>query len=400
MVIEGYSKNIERTIRSNITQIVLENISNSQMTENEGLLLIQEKVYEQGRQDGLTIDACLELSDTIFDEMFKLGILQKYLDDEKVNEIMINGYENIHIERNGEMICTDDMFETEEALNRIIQSMVSKINRRVNQTNPIVDARLEDGSRIHIVLNPVAINGPILTIRKFRNEIYTLSQMYTSEAIDGDQYDFLKAIVKHKYNIFVSGGTSSGKTTFLNALSHYIPSKERIITIEDSAELSLSHIKNLVRLETKAPNAEGAGEINMSHLIKASLRMRPDRIIVGEVRGKEALDMIHAMSTGHDGSLSTGHGNSCKDMLKRLELMILKGVDLPSKVISKLIGSSIDIMIHLERNLEGHRYIREIYEVVEDEDGYRMNPLYLRKNEALIKVSPLVNREKMKKYEK
>lgn len=400
MVIEGYSKNIERSIRSNITQIVLENISNSQMTENEGLLLIQEKVYEQGRQDGLTIDACLELSDTIFDEMFKLGILQKYLDDEKVNEIMINGYENIHIERNGEMICTDDMFETEEALNRIIQSMVSKINRRVNQTNPIVDARLEDGSRIHIVLNPVAINGPILTIRKFRNEIYTLSQMYTSEAIDGDQYDFLKAIVKHKYNIFVSGGTSSGKTTFLNALSHYIPSKERIITIEDSAELSLSHIKNLVRLETKAPNAEGAGEINMSHLIKASLRMRPDRIIVGEVRGKEALDMIHAMSTGHDGSLSTGHGNSCKDMLKRLELMILKGVDLPSKVISKLIGSSIDIMIHLERNLEGHRYIREIYEVVEDEDGYRMNPLYLRKNEALIKVSPLVNREKMKKYEK
>lgn len=400
MVIEGYTKNLERSIRSNISQIVLENISNSQMTESEGLLLIQEKVYEQGRQDGLTIDACLELSDSIFDEMFKLGILQKYLDDEKVNEIMINGYENIHIERNGEMICTDDMFETEEALNRIIQSMVSKINRRVNQTNPIVDARLEDGSRIHIVLNPVAINGPILTIRKFRNEIYTLSQMHNSKAIDGDQYDFLKAIVKHKYNVFVSGGTSSGKTTFLNALSHYIPSKERIITIEDSAELSLSHIKNLVRLETKASNAEGAGEINMSHLIKASLRMRPDRIIVGEVRGKEALDMIHAMSTGHDGSLSTGHGNSCKDMLKRLELMILKGIDLPSKVISKLIGSSIDIMIHLERNLQGHRYIREIYEVVENEDGYTLNPLYLRKSEVLIKISPLVNREKMKKYEK
>jgi pilus assembly protein CpaF len=400
LVIEGDTKDLERHIRSTISQIVLENISSSQMTESEGLLLIQEKVYEQGRQDGLTIDACLELSGTIFDEMFKLGILQKYLDDYEVNEIMINGYQNIHIEKNGEMICTNDRFETEEALNSIIQSMVSKINRRVNQSNPIVDARLEDGSRIHIVLNPVAINGPILTIRKFRNEIYTLDQMHTSKMIDSEIYEFLKTIVKFKYNVFISGGTSSGKTTFLNALSHYIPKEERIITIEDSAELSLSHFKNLVRLETKAANSEGEGEINMSHLIKASLRMRPDRIIVGEVRGKEALDMIHAMSTGHDGSLSTGHGNSCRDMLKRLELMILKGVDLPTKVISKLIASSLDIIIQLERGVQGQRFIREVCEVIDEGEGYKLNPLYIREKEGLLKISSIKNREKIMRYEK
>lgn len=398
MAVPRNIKHVEKNLKSQILDLVMAAMPDGEVSEAQGKDLIHTKVYEAGRAYGLSIDACMVMAQEIFNNMFRLGILQKYLDDPEVSEIMINGYQVIHIEKKGRLIETRDSFESEEALLAVIQSVVSNINRRINQSSPIVDARLEDGSRIHVVLNPVAINGPILTIRKFKNDVYTLDAMLASEHLSQVCYDFLRDLVAYKYNVFISGGTSSGKTTFLNALSRYIPANERVITIEDSAELNLSQVRNLVKLETKAANVDGEGAIDMAQLIKASLRMRPDRIVVGEVRGKEALDMIHAMNTGHDGSLSTGHGNSCKDMLRRLELMILKAVDLPSKVLERLIASSIDVIIHLERGQGGLRYIRQINEIVETGDTYRLNLLFDRDKGHLRPVNPLVNKEKYERY--
>lgn len=398
MDVDNHSTSIERDFKSIVKDEIVNTVSIQGIQESDVRPLIDELTYKRGREHGFNIDECLILSNDIYNAMYKLDVLQKYLDDEDVNEIMVNGYRTIIIERNGQIIYTEDVFESEEILMNVIQSIVSDINRRVNQSNPIVDARLKDGSRIHIVLPPVALNGPILTIRKFKNECYKLHHLVASNQLTTEVSEFLKKLVINKYNIFISGGTSTGKTTFLNALSEHIPNKERVVTIEDAAELSLNNVKNLVVLETKPSNVEGEGAVTMEMLIKASLRMRPDRIIVGEVRGVEALDMLTAMNTGHDGSLSTGHANSSVDMLKRLELMILKGLDLPTTVLVKIISSSIDILIHLERSLAGERYVSEINELCVSEMSYEINPLFVRQNGVLKKHNPLIQSEKMEKY--
>ena len=276
---------------------------------------------------------------------------------------MINGPDNIFIEKDGRIEKYNNRFSSKEKLVDIIQQIVSGVNRRVNESSPIVDSRLSDGSRVNVVLNPVAINGPVVTIRKFPEYSITMKKLIEIGSISLNVADFLKLLVNAKYNIFISGGTGSGKTTFLNVLSNYIPGDERIITIEDSAELQIQSVDNLVRMEVRQANDEGENGIDIRALIKSSLRMRPDRIIVGEVRGAEALDMLQAMNTGHDGSLSTGHGNSPKDMLNRLETMVLMGVDMPLKAIKSQIASGIDIIVHLGRLRDRTRKVLEIVEI-------------------------------------
>lgn len=345
----------------------------------------------------LSISECLNVSSYIFDSLFRLGILQTYLDDDSVSEIMINGLSPIIIERNGKIEVTKAVFDSFEDLMNLIQGIVSKVNRKADQSHPIVDARLQDGSRVNIVLKPIALNGPIVTIRKFSEHMMTLEALLSEEVNHVELIKFFEELVISKYNIFVSGGTSSGKTTFLNALSALIPAQERLITIEDAAELKLKHVSNLVSLETK-PSQGGNPGISMDDLIRTSLRMRPDRIIVGEVRGQEVIEMINAMNTGHDGSMSTGHGNSAKDMLSRLELMILKGIELPAGVLKRLITSSIDIMIHLEKLPNGKRQIKEVIELLESDDHYRYNILFERENGQLVSQNNLVNLSKISLY--
>ena len=354
-------------------------------------------VYEN-KLKGIGLMTCHQIALNLYNDMYRFGLIQKYLDDPYINEIMINGLSNIIIEKQGELTITEDRFSSDEQLNNIIQKIVSSVNRRVNASNPIVDARLEDGSRVNIVLKPVAVNGPIVTIRKFKNNRMTLEHYAEDGLISHEAKVLLEKLIQYKYNIFVSGGTSSGKTTFLNALAEHIPITERIITIEDAAELKLPGITNLVTLETKHENLDGKGGIKMDQLIKTALRMRPDRIIVGEVRGAEALDMIHAMNTGHDGSLSTGHANSSKDMLSRLELMILSNMELPLLSVKKLLGNSIDILIHLERHINGKRYIKSINELSYDDD-YNLRVLFHNDGTTLIKGEELSNRSKWLKYE-
>ena len=306
-----------------------------------------------------------------------MDILQELLDDTEITEIMVNGYQDIFVERKGEMERVALQFASKERLADIIQQIASKVNRRVNEASPIVDARLEDGSRVNIVLDPVAMNGPIVTIRKFFKEAITMKHLVEWQTITQETADMLKEMVIAGYNIFICGGTGSGKTTFLNAMSNFIPSKERIITIEDSAELQIARVENLVRMETRNATTEGVEEIRIRDLIKASLRMYPKRIILGEVRGEEAFDLLQAMGTGHDGSMSTGHGNSCKDMLQRLETMVLMGIEMPILAIRGQIVSGIDILIHLGRLRDKSRKVLEVAEVLPLEDGeYRINVLY------------------------
>jgi len=392
MVIRNDTRTIDEEFKTLIRSKILSINQTLEYLDVEALIYEESKVYLIG------IDACKLLAREIYDGMYRLGIIQKYLDDDSINEIMINGQDNIIIEKQGAMICTDDSFEDIENLNNIIQRMVSAVNRRVNASSPIVDARLSDGSRINIVLPPIAVNGPVVTIRKFQEKAFTLDWYEKEGILTKDANQFIQGLIRCKYNIFVSGGTSSGKTTFLNALSDHIPTVERVITIEDSAELKLSKISNLVSLETRHSTLEGSLEISMADLIKCALRMRPDRIIIGEIRGEEALEMIHAMNTGHDGSLSTGHANSSKDMLSRMELMVLSNMELPIDVVRKLIGSSIDILIHLERNLNGKRYIKEIYELLGFDENYQLNCLYRLDNHTLIKQNELINKGKMRLY--
>ena len=299
----------------------------------------------------------------IYDSIRGLDILEELLEDKNITEIMINGPDNIFIEKDGRIEKYNNRFSSKEKLVDIIQQIVSGVNRRVNESSPIVDSRLSDGSRVNVVLNPVAINGPVVTIRKFPEYSITMKKLIEIGSISLNVADFLKLLVNAKYNIFISGGTGSGKTTFLNVLSNYIPGDERIITIEDSAELQIQSVDNLVRMEVRQANDEGENGIDIRALIKSSLRMRPDRIIVGEVRGAEALDMLQAMNTGHDGSLSTGHGNSPKDMLNRLETMVLMGVDMPLKAIKSQIASGIDIIVHLGRLRDRTRKVLEIVEI-------------------------------------
>ena len=382
----------------NIKREVIEFMNVSHREEKEVKEFISKKTYEYGRDAELTVTECIDYSEMIYNDMFKLGKIQKFLDDIEISEIMINGLSPIIIEKAGVITITEEKFSTVSELENIIQIIVSKVNKRVNATTPIVDVRLEDGSRVNIVLGPVAINGPIVTIRKFNNDRFNLDFLVSTNTLTEEASILLKELVRAKHNIFISGGTSSGKTTFLNALSENIPSNERVITIEDSAELSLKGIINLVSLEIKPANLEGEGEIVMEDLIKTALRMRPDRIIVGEVRGKETLEMLNAMNTGHDGSLSTGHGNSSIDMLKRLELMVLRAVDIPILVIKHLIASSIDILIHLERNISGKRKVMEISEIIKTTDGYDLNLLFINDGEKLVKKNILINNTKIKKY--
>ncbi len=317
------------------------------------------------------------LLDKVFNSVKRLDILQPLIEDKTVSEIMINGCDNIFIEQNGRIKRLDARFESKEILENIIQKIVSTVNRAVNEANPIVDARLQDGSRVNVVLHPVALNGPIVTIRKFPDTPFTIEKMIEIESISQEAADFLHKLVIAKYNIFISGGTGSGKTTFLNALSNYIPKDERIITIEDSAELQIKNVENIVSLECRNKNTEGKGEITIRDLIKSSLRMRPDRVVVGEVRGAEALDMLQAMNTGHDGSLSTGHANSAIDMMSRLETMVLTGADFPIPAIRKQISSAIDILVQLGRIRDKSRRVLEISEVIGVENGeIVLNPLY------------------------
>ncbi len=325
--------------------------------------IVDEVILEYGNEKGLSVREKYRLQKEIYDSIRGLDILEELLEDKNITEIMINGPDNIFIEKDGRIEKYNNRFSSKEKLVDIIQQIVSGVNRRVNESSPIVDSRLSDGSRVNVVLNPVAINGPVVTIRKFPEYSITMKKLIEIGSISLNVADFLRLLVNAKYNIFISGGTGSGKTTFLNVLSNYIPSDERIITIEDSAELQIQSVDNLVRMEVRQANDEGENGIDIRALIKSSLRMRPDRIIVGEVRGAEALDMLQAMNTGHDGSLSTGHGNSPKDMLNRLETMVLMGVDMPLKAIKSQIASGIDIIVHLGRLRDRTRKVLEIVEI-------------------------------------
>jgi len=337
----------------------------------------------------------LYLRTAVFDSFRRLDLLSELLDDKNVTEIMINGPKEIFVEKKGKMEKWNRSFQSEEQLFDLIQQIVSRINRAVNTKSPIVDARLEDGSRVHVVLPPIALKGPTVTIRKFPEPI-TMAKLIQLGSLTEDAALFLESLVKASYNIFISGGTNSGKTTFLNALSQYIPKRERIITIEDSAELQIQEVENLVSLETRNANAEGEGAVSISDLIKASLRMSPNRIIVGEVRGKECLDMLNAMNTGHDGSISTGHGNTSRDMLRRMETMVLQGADLPLSSIRNMIASAIEIMVHLGRTKDHKRRVMEISEVTGVENGeIQLKTLYQYNGEVLEKLSDLSREEKL-----
>ena len=338
----------------------------------------------------------LYLRSAVFDSFRRLDLLSELLDDGTVSEIMINGPKEIFVERKGRMERWQGSFQSEEQLADLIQQIVSRINRAVNTKSPIVDARLEDGSRVHVVLPPISLKGPTVTIRKFPEPI-TMKKLIQLESLTEEASQFLQTLVRSSYNIFISGGTNSGKTTFLNALSQYIPKEERIITIEDSAELQIQSVENLVSLETRNANAEGEGAVSISDLIKASLRMSPNRIIVGEVRGKECLDMLNAMNTGHDGSISTGHANSSTDMLKRMETMVLQGADLPLPSIRNMIASAIEIMVHLGRTKDHKRRVLEISEVMGIENGeVKLKKLYQYNGKILEKLSDLHNEDKLR----
>ncbi len=367
--------------------------------------IIDQRIEENYNIHQLSINERYKIHRDIYNSIRGLGVVEELLEDESITEIMINGSKNIFIERDGEIKQIDHCYPSPSRLNDVIQQIVGKTNKRVNQANPIVDTRLEDGSRVNVVLPPVSLSGAVVTIRKFPVEAIDMEKLIRWKSITREAADFLKTLVRAGYNIFVSGGTGSGKTTFLNALSNYIQSDERVITIEDSAELQLKNIKNLISLETRSSTDEGTSEISIRDLIKTSLRMRPDRIIVGEVRGPEALDMLQAMNTGHDGSMSTGHANSPKDMLARLETMVLMGIEMPLLAIRSQISSGIDILIHLGRMKDKSRKVLEIDEVVGIEDGeIVLRKLFELKNNKdgleLKKITDkLLHREKLLSYE-
>ena len=333
------------------------------ISDEEILNEIDKRISINCRELDISIQDKTKLRQNVFHSLRKLDVLQELVDDPTITEIMINGQNDIFIEKSGKLQRYDKTFESKEKLEDVIQQIVAMCNRVVNESSPIVDARLENGSRVNVVLGPIALNGPIVTIRRFPDDPITMDKLIGFGSINKYLYDYLDVLVKAGYNIFISGGTGSGKTTFLNALSDSIPSDERLISIEDNAELQIMHIPNIVRMEARNANVEGCKEISIRDLIKSSLRMRPDRIVVGEVRGSEAIDMIQAMNTGHDGSMSTGHANSSQDMISRLETMILMGMDLPLPAIRRQLASGIDIIIHLGRLRDRSRKLLEICEV-------------------------------------
>ena len=377
-----------------------------QLEDEELQEMIDAAVAGEAERSYLPLKSRLRLKKELFDSFRRLDILQELVDDPDITEIMVNGKDHIFIEKKGRLSRWDKAFDSAEQLEDLIQQIVSRVNRTVNLSSPIADARLEDGSRVHVVLAPVAVDGPVLTIRKFPEPV-TMDKLIRLGSISREAAVFLRTAVRAGYNIFVSGGTGSGKTTFLNALSEFIPEDERVITIEDSAELQIRHVPNLVRLETRVENRDGSREISMRDLIRASLRMRPDRILVGEVRGAEALEMLQAMNTGHDGSISTGHGNSPRDMVTRLETMVLMAAALPLAAVRNQIASALELMVHLGRMRDKSRKVLEIAEVIGCENGeVRLEPLFtFREKQArdrqwvegsLEKVGELRNREKLR----
>lgn len=364
--------------RQELHRQVVEQIDVTREVDNQEIrTLIDQAMIGMTSRQYIPLSVREKLRRDVFNSIRRLDVLQELLEDPAVTEIMINGYDHIFIEKNGQLQETDLSFQSPEKLNDVIQQIVSRANRIVNEASPIVDARLPDGSRVNVVLSPIALDGSTITIRKFPEKVYTMEDLISFGSLDQTAARRLRLWVRSGYNIFVSGGTGSGKTTFLNGLAQYIPNDERIITIEDSAELKLTTIPNLIRMETRNSNLEGKGAISMGELIRACLRMRPDRIIVGEVRGAEALYMLQAMNTGHDGSLSTGHGNSPRDMVSRLETMVLMGVDMPLTAIRQQIGSAIDLFVHLGRMRDRSRKVLAITEVTGCRDGQiQFNPLY------------------------
>jgi pilus assembly protein CpaF len=393
----------EEQIRDDLQRQIMEELSSySNISDDILLRNIEDVICREGRQRHFSLKEKMQYRKDIFNAIRGLDIIQELLEDKSVTEIMINGHQNIFVEQHGKIRRYEKCFSSEEKLNDIVQKMVSSANRVVNETTPVVDARLSDGSRINVVLPPVSLIGPVVTIRKFPEQ-FTVEQLIEKNSISEECALFLRCLVEARYNIFISGGTGSGKTTFLNALSHYIPETERIITIEDSAELQLD-IPNMVRMEARNQNMEGKNEIRIRDLIRAALRMRPDRIIVGEVRSDEALDMLQAMNTGHDGSISTGHANSPADMLIRLEMMVLMAADIPLSAVKSQIASAIDILIHLERFRDGSRKVVSVEEVIGYQNGeICLQPLFLydRKCGCICRTEKrLVQEEKLQKLGK
>lgn len=349
---------------------ILDELDLSKEVEDEELTRIIYRVLREAEsREYLPLNVKTALGRELFNAFRKLDLLEEFLEDDEITEVMINGTQNIFYEKKGRIFQSDKRFLSKEKLEDVIQQIVAGANRLVNEASPIVDARLADGSRVNVVLAPIALNGPIVTIRKFPTESITMKQLIAWNSISEEVAEFLALLVESGYNIFISGGTGSGKTTFLNALSQYIPKDERIITIEDNAELRILDVPNLVSLEARNANVEGTGEVTIRQLIKSALRMRPDRIIVGEVRSAEAIDMLQALNTGHDGSLSTGHANSPEDMLSRLETMVLMGMELPLTAIRRQIASGIDVIVHLGRLRDKSRKLLEVSEVMDYREG-------------------------------
>lgn len=368
----------KESVVSELRRYVRDNFSLSELSDDELFDSVSRLVIEKTGSTGMSIDEQVGITESVYSSIRGFGVLDMIMKDDSVTEVMINGYDSIWIEKNGMLKKLDNRFESEAHLEDTIQRIVAMAGREVNQASPIVDTRLPDGSRVNVVLPPVSVDGPVVTIRKFSVSRMTMDELVRIGSVTEAAAEMLRSFVKAGYNIFISGGTGSGKTTFLNALSDFIPENERVITIEDSAELQIAGVKNLVRLETRNANTSGSGAVSMRELIKSSLRMRPERIIVGEVRGAEALDMLTAMNTGHDGSLSTGHANSAEDMMSRLETMVLSGSELPLAAVRSQIASAIDIVVHLSRMRDHSRKVTEISEITGVENGeIVMNPLYV-----------------------
>ena len=380
------------------------------MTKETGEEELQEiircVIEEEGKKEFLSLGEKIRISRELFNAFRRLDIIQDLIEDDEITEIMVNGTDNIFYEKKGKLYRTDRHFISESRLADVIQQIVGETNRYVNETSPIVDARLRDGSRVNVVLKPVAVNGPVMTIRKFPADAITMRQLVRMGSLTEEAAGFIEKLVRAKYNIFVSGGTGAGKTTFLNAMSDYIPKDERIITIEDNAELQIQGVANLVRLEARGPNLEGGGAVTIRDLIRSALRMRPDRIIVGEVRGEETVDMISsAMLNGHSGSMSTGHANNPTDMLHRLETMMMMGIDLPLQAIQRQIASALDIIIHLGRLRDKSRRVLRIEEILGYcQDRIQTKVLYEFREEGrrdekikgcIVKVGEIENRDKL-----
>ena len=380
------------------------------MTKETGEEELQEiircVIEEEGKKEFLSLGEKIRISRELFNAFRRLDIIQDLIEDDEITEIMVNGTDNIFYEKKGKLYRTDRHFISESRLADVIQQIVGETNRYVNETSPIVDARLRDGSRVNVVLKPVAVNGPVMTIRKFPSDAITMRQLVRMGSLTEEAAGFIEKLVRAKYNIFVSGGTGAGKTTFLNAMSDYIPKDERIITIEDNAELQIQGVANLVRLEARGPNLEGEGAVTIRDLIRSALRMRPERIIVGEVRGEETVDMISsAMLNGHSGSMSTGHANNPTDMLHRLETMMMMGIDLPLQAIQRQIASALDIIIHLGRLRDKSRRVLRIEEILGYcQDRIQTKVLYEFREEGrrdekikgcIVKVGEIENRDKL-----